>query len=313
MMNMVSRVRVTALACGLMVSASSLAVQAADAEKKEEKGAGAQERISLDTVIAKVNGKTVRMMDLARLVQELPPQIQQIPMDKLFPRLQAQLVDQLLIREAAKKQKLGETEEVKRLVAEATDRALVQAYMMKVVRERVNDPALKAAYETYKKDFKSEKEVKARHILVKDEEAANQIIADLKKGGDFAKLAAEKSTDSSTAKDGGDLGFFKKGDMVAAFSDVAFNLKPGSTTETPVKTEFGYHVIRVEESRDSSVESFDRKKAELGNALSQEAVVKALENLRTGAKVELFDEKGHPLSKAEGADRKDSGPRASKS
>lgn len=306
-----TKVFLSALACSAVFALGSTQGWTSDAEDVKDKDSAPasqeQPKISLETIIAKVNGKPIKMVALVQELQGLPPQIQQIPLEKIFPRLRDQLIDSLLIAEAAKKQKLTDSEEVKRAVAKATERALIQAYMMKHVKDRVTEPSLKAKYDEYVKNFKAEKEVRARHILVKDEPTAQEIIAELKKGGDFADLAKKKSTDQ-TAKEGGDLGFFKRDDMVSAFSDVAFNLKPGTYTESPVKTEFGFHVIRVEETRDSKIEPFEKKKDELASELSQETVMKAVESLRSQAKIERFDEKGQLASEEEEA-KKSAGPR----
>jgi len=143
-------------------------------------------------------------------------------------------------------------------------------------------------------------EVHARHILVANEDAAKKIIADLKKGGDFAALAKQHSTDPG-AQNGGDLGFFKKDDMVPAFAEAAFALKPGEISATPVKTQFGYHVIKVEERRAAPPPSFEEAKEELRQRVIQEAVSKVSDAALAGAKVERMNLDGTAPRPTDGA------------
>jgi len=150
------------LACSTSLLTAPLCF--AEGEEKaapEKQSENTQAKISLETVIAKVNGKPVKTVELVQLLQELPPQLQQVPLEKIFPRLRNQLVDSRLIAEIARKQKLGDSDAVKQAIAKATDRALHQAYMMKTIKERVTEAVVKASYEQYVKEFKSEKEIHA--------------------------------------------------------------------------------------------------------------------------------------------------------
>ena len=163
---------------------------------------------------------------------------------------------------------------------------------------KVDDKALEARYQQFLKDNPQQEEVRARHILVASEAVAKEIIADLKKGGDFAALAKAKSTDGS-AKEGGDLGFFTREDMVPEFSEAAFALKPNEFTQEPVKSQFGWHVIKLEQRRQTAAPALADVRDQLTSEMSQEMITKIVEDLRKGAKIEKFDIEGKPLPAAQ--------------
>jgi peptidyl-prolyl cis-trans isomerase C len=144
-------------------------------------------------------------------------------------------------------------------------------------------------YEERLKSMPSEEEVHARHILVSTEDEAKSVIADLKKGATFDKLAKEKSTDKASGAEGGDLGWFKKTDMVKEFAEAAFALKKGDLSEAPIKTQFGYHVILLEDRRQAPPPSFEELSEQIREELAREAVTGMLDQLRAGAKIEKFN------------------------
>jgi peptidyl-prolyl cis-trans isomerase C len=151
---------------------------------------------------------------------------------------------------------------------------------------------IQAKYQERLKSMPPEEEVHARHILVATEPEAKAIIADLKKGAAFDKLAKEKSTDKASGAEGGDLGWFKKTDMVKEFADAAFALKKGELSQTPVKTQFGYHVIKVEDRRKAPPPSFEELSGQIHQDLARETVTAMLNKLRADAKVEKFNPDG---------------------
>jgi peptidyl-prolyl cis-trans isomerase C len=138
-------------------------------------------------------------------------------------------------------------------------------------------------------DQKPQEQVSARHILVKTEDEAKAVIADLKKGGDFAAIAKDKSNDPGTKATGGDLGWFVKEDMVPEFSDAAFKLQKGQYTETPVKTQFGYHVIMLLDRRTAPAPSLDEARPQVLALLQRELLDQKVKELRAGAKIEVFN------------------------
>ncbi|MGE3651004.1 MAG: peptidylprolyl isomerase, partial [Reyranellaceae bacterium] len=143
-----------------------------------------------------------------------------------------------------------------------------------------------------------EEEVSAKHNLVASEDEAKKIIEELGKGGDFAKIAKEKSTDKASGAQGGDLGWFKKGDMVKEFAEAAFALEKGKTTAKPVKTQFGYHVIRLEDRRKAGPPPLAELEEEIKGELTREAFSTMIEGLRKSAKIEKFNIDGSRITEA---------------
>lgn len=251
-----------------------------------------------DPVIARAGTVDIRRSDLLRSLDGLPPQVQQMPMQTVYPLILDRLIDGKLITGAARAQKLNDDAEVKRRLADYEDRVVQEVYLNRAVAAKVDDKALQERYDQFLKANPPQEEVRARHILVASEAVAKEIIADLKKGGDFSALAKAKSTDGS-AKEGGDLGFFTKEDMVPEFSEAAFALKAGEFTQTPVKSQFGWHVIKLEQRRETAVPSLADMKEQLTSEMSQELIGKIVEDLRKGAKIEKFDIDGKPLPAAQ--------------
>jgi peptidyl-prolyl cis-trans isomerase C len=245
-------------------------------------------------VVARVNAIEIHRSDVIQALGSLPPQVQQMPMAQIYPLLLERMIDNKLVAAAGRAQKLQDDAEIKRRVAEFEDHAVQEAYLQRVVKGKLSDAELHKKYDAFVKENPPQEEVHARHILVANEKDAQAVLAELRKGADFAAVAKAKSTDGS-ARDGGDLGFFNRGDMVAEFSDAAFAMKPGETSKAPVKSQFGWHIIKVEEKRMSPAPSFEETKEQLRTELSQAMVGDVVEELRTKAKVERFDLDGKPL------------------
>ena len=174
------------------------------------------------------------------------------------------------------------------------DRLIQEAYLNKAIKDAETEDQLKARYQTFAKEKAGHEEVHARHILVKTEAEANAIIAELGKGADFAELAKKDSTDPG-GKSGGDLGYFGHDDMVKAFTDAAFALPKGQYSKTPVKTEFGWHVIKVDDRRVGKPPSFEEAREQLSRDLAHEIIDAKLHDLRGAAKIEEFGLDGKPL------------------
>lgn len=250
-----------------------------------------------EAVVAKVNGKEVKLKEVERLKKALPPQVlnNAKDKDKLFTTLRDQLIDITLLTEAAKKAGLEKQADVQKAIQQATEQVLVQAYLSNELKSFVTDAAVKNRYDKYVAEMpKDEMEVKARHVLVKDESAAKKIIEDLKKGADFLKIAREQSIDKASAQDGGDVGYFRKGDMVKEFADAAFTLVPGKFTETPVKTQFGWHVIKVDDKRKVKAPKFEEVQEQLKASVLEESMLKLVTSLRDKATIERFNQEGKP-------------------
>ncbi|GGB31546.1 peptidylprolyl isomerase [Tistrella bauzanensis] len=248
----------------------------------------AEEPKAEDPVVARVDGSDIRRSDVVAAYETLPPPYRSLPFEQLYDTLLDNVISSRLMVEAARKQGLESEDDVKQRIQRAADRVLTEAYLTRLIDNAVTDEALKAAYDDFKTSFTPEEEVRARHILVATEDEAKAVKAELDKGGDFAKIAADKSTDPGAAN-GGDLGFFTADRMVKPFADAAFAMKPGEISD-PVQSQFGWHVIKLEERRKQPVPSFEDKKQELEVQLQREAVDDALEALKADAKVERLTE-----------------------
>ncbi len=255
-----------------------------------------------DPVLATVNGQPIHLSDVKEATGSLPPQARSMPPQQLYPMLLEQLIDARALLIQAQRTGLDKDPDVQRSMQAASDHALESALLSKVVRPQVTDEAVKAKYDQDVAGKTGEPEVHARHILVPDEATAKKIIADLKKGGDFAALSKQYSKDPGAAQQGGDLGFFKKGDMVPEFSAVAFSLKDGEVSPVPVKTQFGWHVIQVTEHRTSQPPSFEQERDELRQSMVQAAVQKEVALVRAAVKVEKFNPDGSPAKATDTAE-----------
>ncbi len=235
-----------------------------------------------DPVVATVNGQPIRLSELEVAQQALPQQYRNMPLQAVFPALLDRIVDSKLVVQEGKKSKVTEDPAFKKRMAFVEDQVLQDFWIQREVARKVTPEKLQQRYEERLKSMPAEEEVHARHILVSTEDEAKAIIADLKKGAAFDKLAKEKSTDKASGAEGGDLGWFKKSDMVKEFADAAFALNKGDLTETPVKTQFGYHVIKVEDRRKAPPPAFEELADQLREEMSREAVTAQLDQLQVG-------------------------------
>lgn len=251
-----------------------------------------------NTVLLKIGTETVTRADLDKLVEQLPPQYRAAPLDQLWPMLADNMVNRKLMAAAGEKAGLAEGEAVAAAVERARESAIGEAYMEQVIDKELTEDKLKAEYDAWVKENPPEEEVHARHILVDTKEEADKIIADLKAGGDFNALASQ-SKDSSNAASGGDLGWFTRETMVKPFADAAFALEPGAVTQEPVETQFGFHVIKLEERRQSAPESFETKKEELRNEMAGTVLEKEVAGLKEQTPVEMFNLDGTPMEMPE--------------
>lgn len=254
----------------------------------------AEKAPSPDTVRAIVDGQKFTYADIMKEKAGLPKQYQSEPDSKLFPALEDQVIGAFVVYKAAKAEGLENKPEVKQSIEKAVEGIVSQAYLLEKVKGKITDAALKEKYDEIVKKFPEEKEAHLRHILVSDKETAQAVIKALKNGTDFKKLAQQKSKDG-TAKDGGDLGFMRKSELPQELADAAFALSPGAYSSEPIKTDFGWHVLKIEEIRDAKPPKFDEIKNELKALMTQEAIMGIIKDLRAKAKIELFDADGKPV------------------
>ena len=236
-----------------------------------------------DPVVARVDGQPILRSEVLAAVESLPPQFRAMPIEAIFPALVGQLIDRKLVVAAAKKEKFETDADFKKRMAEVHDRVLEQVYVNKKIDAQLTDAVLKKEYDK----MPTESKVRASHILVKTRDEAVQVIREISGGAKFEDVAAKKSLDPS-GKQGGDLGFFSKDQMVEPFANAAFAMKKGEMSRAPVETQFGWHVIRVEEIQADAKPPFDEVRDELRDQMSDAVVSGMVEKLRVGAKIERF-------------------------
>jgi peptidyl-prolyl cis-trans isomerase C len=249
-----------------------------------------------DPVVARVNGQVLHRSDLELALRGAPQQVQQAPFDKIYPQLLNSMVNAELLAQAGRKAKIDQNPQIKQQISAADNEIIADAYVATLARSQVSEAKLRQAYDQYAKTAPQTEEVHARHILVATEQEAKDIIDQLKKGADFATLAKDKTTDPSGKTNGGDLGYFTKQDMVPEFADAAFALKPGEFTQTPVKTQFGWHVIKLEDRRPGKPGTYEQVAPEIAQQMTQQIVAGKLQELRGQGKIELFDPNGKALA-----------------
>lgn len=204
------------------------------------------------------------------------------------------LARERLVLDKAYAKKIDTTAEVKKQLEAAKRQVIIQAYLKSIINDLVTDKDLKKDYEVVVEKFKGKEEVKARHILVETEAEANEIYKKLQDGADFAALAKEKSADKGSGSNGGDLGYFTKERMVPAFADAAFSAKNGELVK-PVKSDFGWHVILVEDHRPVKAPTFEEAKPKLQAGLAPGAVENYVTKLFEQNNVKYFDADGKEL------------------
>jgi peptidyl-prolyl cis-trans isomerase C len=275
-----------ALALALLVAAPALAQTPAAAPAAEPP----------DPVVARVNGIEIHRSAVLARRQSLPEQAQKAPIEQIYRPLLAEMENNLLVTQAGHKAKLDNDPEVKRQLALALDQIVANVYITRYLRSQISEEKVKQRYDDLVKQQKPVEEVNARHILLKTEDEAKAVIADLNAGKDFAEEAKAKSEDPGTKASGGDLGWFTKEEMVPEFAEVAFKMQKGQYTDTPVKTQFGYHVIKVEDRRTKPPPSFDEAKGQVFQLLQREFIEQKVKELRTAAKIEEFNLDGSKLT-----------------
>jgi peptidyl-prolyl cis-trans isomerase C len=240
-----------------------------------------------DPVIARVNGVDIKQSDLALAEEDVGADMQAASPEAKREHLISYLADIIMVTQAADKKNLADNPDFKRRLAFLRSKLLMGYELQEEAKTALTDEALKQTYDEAVKSMSGQEEVRARHILVEGEDEAKAIIEQLKGGADFAKLAKEKSKDPGAAE-GGDLGYFTKDQMVPEFADVAFKMYPGQLSN-PVKTQFGWHVIKVEDKRIKQPPEFEKVKDQIEAYLARKVQSDFIAKLRQSAKVERFD------------------------
>ena len=248
-----------------------------------------------DPTVAIVDGAAVYRSDLMMMQRALPPQFQQLPLEVLYPALIERMIDAKLIFEAGRKEKLDADDEVKRRVRQFEERVVQEIYLNRMIEKQVTEETIRKRYDEFVKANPAKEEISARHILVQTEAQAKEVIADLGKGADFAELAKTRSIDPAGKQQGGDLGFFSREEMVPEVSEAAFKMKDVETSKAPVRSQFGFHVIRVE-GRRTAAQPLDEVRDKIVSDMSQEIMNVAVSSLLKNAQIEVFNLDGTPAA-----------------
>jgi peptidyl-prolyl cis-trans isomerase C len=247
-----------------------------------------------DPVVGSVEGHLIYLSDLGEASKTLPENLRGLPFDTLYPVLLDRMVDHEALVIMARRKGLEENKQVQREIQAATERILEGAYLGEVAMPQVTEQAIQARYNRQFANRSATEEVHARHILVTTEAEARKVLEDLAKGADFATIARVLSKDPDAAK-GGDLGFFRREQVWPGFADVAFSLQPGQIAPEPIKNEFGWHVIKVEERRLVAPPSLSDVHDQLKQEILAAAVQQAIANARSQVTIHRFNVDGSEL------------------
>ena len=287
-----------ALLAFLLTTSSIAAAMAQEAQPTPDSTAGQSAQPAVpppDTVVAIVDGKKVTRADVIASAQSLPAEYQS-KIDAIFPALIDRLVDLTLLAEEGRKENLQDDPEVKARIEQVTNQMIQEVLIRRYLQKMMTEDAIKARYEKFVAEQPAQTEIRASHILVATEEEAKEIITQLEGGADFEAIAKEKSTDPSAKQNGGDLGYFTAGEMVPEFSQAVFAMEKGDSSKAPVKSQFGWHVIKVVDKRSKVPPSLEETHAHIEEVLSGELLTAYLTSLRTTAKVEKFNPDGTPIA-----------------
>jgi peptidyl-prolyl cis-trans isomerase C len=253
-----------------------------------------------DPVVARVNGAEIRQSDLAVAEDEVGnQQVAHMSPEQKRDYLISFISDMLLVANAAEAKKVADGAAFQRKLAFARNKLLMEQYLQAEAKAAVTEAAMRKVYDEAVGQMSKQPEVHARHILVETEDEAKAVLAELKKGADFAELAKAKSKDPGSA-DGGDLGYFTKDQMVPEFSEVAFKLDKGALSD-PVKSQFGWHIIKVEDKRERQPPEFDKVKDQLEQYVVRRQQVELITKLRQEAKIEKLTPPAPPAPPAPAA------------
>jgi peptidyl-prolyl cis-trans isomerase C len=242
-----------------------------------------------ETVVATVNGVPVTETDLSIAMADLEQQFAQLPEEQRRAAALSAVIEIRLMAAEAEERGLASGDDFQRRMDMLRQRALHSAFIDQEIAGMVTDEAVRARYDQQVAAMPASNEVRARHIIVASEEEAAAIIEELNAGGDFEEIAKEKSTDGAAAQ-GGDLGYFASGQMVPEFEEAAFALDVGAHSTEPVQTQFGWHVIKVEDKRAQEPPAFDQVQQQFRSLLLREAYFETVTALREAAEVDIADE-----------------------
>lgn len=252
-------------------------------------GVSAQEAAGNDKVVATIDGQNITEGDLALVMSELEQQFAQLPPEQKRAAALAATIEIRLLSAKAATNGLDKDAEFLRRMEFLRQRALHSDLVTTEVAEKITDEEVRAAYDKQISETPPVNEVRARHILVASREEALEVIKRLDAGEDFVKLAAELTTDPSGKSSGGDLGYFAPGQMVPEFEKVAFSLEVGAYTKEPVQTQFGWHIIKVDDKRAQQPPAFEQVKDQIKGQVFRDKYFALVKSMRDAAKVDVAD------------------------
>lgn len=269
-----------ALACAF---AGPLAAQTAP-----KADAAAPAANAADKILARVDGAPITQKDLDIAAEDLGERLPAMAEAQKRDYLIGYVIDLKIGAKAAAEAKVDSDPDFARRVAYFRDKVLLDDYLAREVKKALTPEAAKKLYDETVATLKPEQEVRARHILVENEDEAKKVVARLKGGEDFAKVAGEVSKDPGSGKEGGDLGYFTKDRMVPEFAEAAFKLEPGQVSD-PVKSQFGWHIIKLEDKRTKPLPTFEEVKDQVEAYLARKTQQDIILAMRAKAKIERLD------------------------
>ena len=270
-------------------------------QQAQKTGGESADIVQNDPVVAIVDGRDVYRTDVLGFIQKMPENIRQLPIQNVYSIALDQVINNTIIEEKLSQESLEKTQAYKTQIEEAKKQILRGLFLEKTANANISEERLQGAYEEYKAKFPKEEEVRARHILVEEEEQSKAILKRLNAGEAFEDLAKEVSIDG-TAELGGNLGFFLKKEVVPDFGNAAFAMEPGDVSVKPVKSPYGYHIIKVEEKRARPVPEYSSVKNRLKQQMTQSVLNEVVQGWRGKSDIKLFDINGKPIEPASGAD-----------
>ena len=238
--------------------------------------------------VATVDNHVITAQDVLNATNRLPKKIKEKPLSEIYPNIVNELINQHLIANQAYKDKLDQQKEIIEILKKNKDQIMAKYWLNNFLKNNTSEEKIKVFYSKYIKNFKTFKEFNASHILVKEEDEALQIIEKLKIKPEFSKLAKSYSIGPSK-KNGGNLGWFRSGQMVVEFEGALLKLKKGKITKKPVKTKFGYHIIMLNDVRDSQPKKINDIKQQIVNRIKQNSLSKLEKQLRKNKNIKISD------------------------
>lgn len=285
MINPTMRLLRAASLATLIAAMPALGVMAQEATTTTTEAAQA---IDPAAVVAKVGDQTITEADLGFAAEDMAQDLAQMPEAERRAFLVRILIDMKVMSQAARAEGMDQTEIFALRQNYLEERALRRAYFNDIIAGAVTEEAARAEYDDFVSQFEPQDEIRASHILVETEEEANEIKAALEGGADFVELAKERSIDPG-AVNGGDLGFFGRGMMVQPFEDAAFTLTDADEVSEPVQSQFGWHVIKLAEKRQSAPPTFEQVASQIQQQLLMQSFTDKVEALMEGVEIDITD------------------------